>query len=225
MVLGSTNPIAAPRGFTLIELLIVIAIILILIAIALPNFLEAQIRAKVARVNADLRTIATAMESYLLDWKIYPPDSEDEFDEQAHGLAQLTTPLKYLAALPFDVFVGSRAPVDGTPVYFEMASTGITPVFMALGRRPFKRINAFALYSHGPDIIDNFEGESDWPWNGPAHPCPNPGLKPEMGTHTYSPTNGTTSSGDIVKLGGQYKAGHWCLDWIEIRGEGFEHAE
>ncbi|MBW7937580.1 MAG: prepilin-type N-terminal cleavage/methylation domain-containing protein, partial [Candidatus Omnitrophica bacterium] len=34
-------------GFTLIELLIVIAIILILISIALPNFLEAQMRAKV----------------------------------------------------------------------------------------------------------------------------------------------------------------------------------
>lgn len=38
-------------GFTLIELLIVIAIILILIAIALPNFLEAQIRAKVTKAK------------------------------------------------------------------------------------------------------------------------------------------------------------------------------
>lgn len=51
------------RGFTLIELLIVIAIILILIAIALPNFLEAQIRAKVTRENSEMRTIATAIEA------------------------------------------------------------------------------------------------------------------------------------------------------------------
>ncbi len=225
MLSSSTQPTRVAYGFTLIELLIVIAIILILIAIALPNFLEAQIRAKVARVNADLRTIGIAMESYLLDWKIYPPDSEDEFDAQAHGLGQLTTPLKYLSALPFDVFVGSRAPVDGTPVFFEMASTGLTPILMSLGRLPYKRVNAYALYSHGPDINDNFEKESRWPWHGPGHPCPTPGAKPEMGTHSYSPTNGTTSTGDIVKLGGQFKAGHWCLDWIEVKGDGFEHAE
>lgn len=52
------------KGFTLIELLIVIAIILILIAIALPNFLEAQIRAKVVRAKGEIRTIAIAMDSY-----------------------------------------------------------------------------------------------------------------------------------------------------------------
>ncbi|KXK39104.1 MAG: Fimbrial protein precursor [Candidatus Hinthialibacteria bacterium OLB16] len=48
------------RGFTLIELLIVIAIILILISIALPNFLEAQMRAKVARVRSEFRSIEAA---------------------------------------------------------------------------------------------------------------------------------------------------------------------
>ncbi len=52
------------RGFTLIELLIVIAIILILIAIALPNFLEAQIRARVTKANGELRSIATALFDY-----------------------------------------------------------------------------------------------------------------------------------------------------------------
>ncbi len=52
------------RGFTLIELLIVIAIILILIAIALPNFLEAQIRAKVTKAKGELRTLQTAHEAY-----------------------------------------------------------------------------------------------------------------------------------------------------------------
>src|SRR5690606_24337312 len=49
------------------ELLIVVAIIAILAAIAVPNFLEAQVRAKVSRVKNDHRAIATALESYYID--------------------------------------------------------------------------------------------------------------------------------------------------------------
>ena len=59
-------------GFTLIELLIVVAIIAILAAIAVPNFLEAQTRAKVSRVKSDQRTMATALESYYIDYNSYP---------------------------------------------------------------------------------------------------------------------------------------------------------
>ena len=60
------------RAFTLIELLIVIAIIAILALIAVPNFLEAQTRAKVARVQADMRSIATTLEAYYVDHNVYP---------------------------------------------------------------------------------------------------------------------------------------------------------
>ena len=61
------------QGFTLIELLIVVAIIGILAAIAVPNFMNAQIRAKVAKVEGDFRSLATALESYRLDRNGYPP--------------------------------------------------------------------------------------------------------------------------------------------------------
>ncbi len=61
------------KAFTLIELLIVVAIIAILAAIAVPNFLEAQTRAKNSRVMGDLRTVATALETYKIDNNRYPP--------------------------------------------------------------------------------------------------------------------------------------------------------
>ncbi len=61
------------RAFTLIELLIVVAIIAILAAIAVPNFLEAQTRSKVSRVKADQRTLLTAIESYAVDNNVPPP--------------------------------------------------------------------------------------------------------------------------------------------------------
>lgn len=65
------------EGFTLIELLIVVAIIAILAAIAVPNFLEAQMRAKVSRVKSDMRTIATGIETYAIDHNKHPMDTTE----------------------------------------------------------------------------------------------------------------------------------------------------
>lgn len=70
-----TNPI---RAFTLIELLIVIAIILILIGIALPNYMEAQTRAKVVRESSDMKGMATAIESLRLERGVLLVDFWDD---------------------------------------------------------------------------------------------------------------------------------------------------
>jgi type II secretion system protein G len=65
-------PIRNSRGFTLIELLIVVAIIGIIAAIAIPNLLNAIDRGKQKRSMADIRSIGTAVESYAVDNNVYP---------------------------------------------------------------------------------------------------------------------------------------------------------
>jgi len=205
-------------GFTLIELLIVIAIILILIAIALPNFLEAQIRAKVAKAKGNARTIATAMESYLTDFGVYPNDHDPD-DNQQKGLRRLTTPLQYLETLPEEPFATSSGIYAGTPneVGWEMAATGPNLVSVMNGRRP--KIQAFGLASFGPDINDDFPCGDRWTVciNDPnIDPC-------TTGDGTawldYTPTNGTKSDGDIMQLGGEINTGNYCVNgWQRVHG-------
>lgn len=60
------------RGFTLIELMIVVAIIGILAAVAVPNFIDATDEAKAARIQADLSTIGSAVELYYVKHGSYP---------------------------------------------------------------------------------------------------------------------------------------------------------
>ena len=63
------------KGFTLIELMIVIAIIIILAAVAIPNYLKMTSRARTAAIQSDLKALATALETYKTDWGAYPPDT------------------------------------------------------------------------------------------------------------------------------------------------------
>src|SRR4026207_2025927 len=90
------------RAFTLIELLIVVAIIAILAAIAVPNFLEAQVRAKVARAKNDLRVVVTGLEAYRVDQNTYPQMNGSARSLRLPGrpdeqvvLERITTPIAY----------------------------------------------------------------------------------------------------------------------------------
>jgi prepilin-type N-terminal cleavage/methylation domain-containing protein len=59
------------KGFTLIELLIVVVIIGILAAIAIPKFAATKDKAKLASVKTDLRNMMTAQEAYFSDYRTY----------------------------------------------------------------------------------------------------------------------------------------------------------
>jgi prepilin-type N-terminal cleavage/methylation domain-containing protein len=98
-------------GFTLIELLIVVAIIAILAAIAVPNFLEAQTRSKVSRVYADFRNLAVAIEAHRTDNAEYLPS---HFSTGTMDFIQGTRPLRRLNPLTTPVAYLSKVP-DGTP--------------------------------------------------------------------------------------------------------------
>jgi len=83
------------KGFTLIELMIVIAIIIILAAIAIPNYLRLTDRARRARVAGDFTSLATANEAYLVDWGHYPKGSAIADGEFGKGITT-TEDLKYV---------------------------------------------------------------------------------------------------------------------------------
>jgi prepilin-type N-terminal cleavage/methylation domain-containing protein len=152
------------QGFTLIELLIVVAIIAILAAIAIPNFLEAQIRAKVSRSHSDMRSLATALESYFVDNNTYPPmgwdidttpddlkqalnpncagrtfriRSGDDDDNRFHTL---TTPVAYITSYPPDPFATTKG------ICFRYYNTN----------------QGFILGTWGPDTDENAGGDLGW---------------------------------------------------------------
>lgn len=106
------------QGFTLIELLIVVAIIGILAAIAVPNFMNAQVRAKVSRSMSDERTLEQAILRYVLDHNDIPPHSEE-----LNQNYRLTTPVAYLSGFLYDPF---QQVVDAKSMFTDFNRMQIT---------------------------------------------------------------------------------------------------
>ena len=78
------------KGFTLIELLIVVVIIGILAAIAIPKFANTKEKAYIAAMKSDLRNLVTAQESYFADNTTYTTDLGTGFTESAGVTVTIT---------------------------------------------------------------------------------------------------------------------------------------
>lgn len=201
------------KAFTLIELLIVVAIIAILAAIAVPNFLEAQTRSKVTRTVGEARTIAVGLEAYMVDNRDYPPDgsgyagvSFPTFALRASDVyyagRYLTTPIAYISQIPIDVFNAAARPVTGfappDPRVSQFYSckkyttnngtltTGRAIPWSLDANKPFSakvQTSTWMLWNIGPSHNYGTNAQGDSCWIIP-----------------YDPTNGTVSNGGIWRL-------------------------
>ncbi|HUT24814.1 MAG TPA: prepilin-type N-terminal cleavage/methylation domain-containing protein [Sumerlaeia bacterium] len=182
-------------GFTLIELLIVVAIIAILAAIAVPNFLEAQVRSKVARAQSELRALDTAFKSYFIDNNYVPDDANDG----AGPYQNLTFFSENPGRTPdFDISVG--------PQYycFSFFNPLTSPIayITSVPKDPFSKNMPFAYDTRGSMSTNNFTYNivaSAGPDNVGGHwarwhyDCVDGVAIP------YDPTNGTKSRGDLFR--------------------------
>lgn len=181
------------KGFTLIELLIVVAIIGILAAIAVPNFLNAQVRAKIANAQAGQKTFADAQMIYRLDHGAFIP----HIGHPPWQNKYLTTPIAYISSTsalkdPFQNEHGDQQtrtwahgefhqdPVRDHPQLVSQYFKNIEGWEQPLANNPKE---AYVIISAGPDqAFSLFQ-------NG------------KFGHPLYESSNGVSSFGDIVRLG------------------------
>jgi len=210
---SNTNP---RHGFTLIELLIVVAIIAILAAIAVPNFLEAQVRAKVSRTMNDMRTVTVAIESYTVDHNVGPSDNGQLINgvTRPYGSGppnnrvpaanftigyDLTTPISYLSSTRAlrDPFKEGRSGFEGILTdrdLYQFANwrarlRGTGESYQAAYGILTERTGEWVLWGAGPDQYtnnSNFDATNDFQV-----------VARIPYAVSYDPTNGTLSIGDI----------------------------
>jgi type II secretion system protein G len=197
------------KAFTLIELLIVVAIIAILAAIAVPNFMEAQARAKNTRVKADMKALQTAQEMYRIDNGDYVPDNKpvagmpasDETDYYAFFL--LTTPVAYISQVPPSPYTEKGG--VGNRMYFEYWRGGWDDA----NQKQNIDDNGYGgvLYrfcSWGPDGRPAYGRRGthtelpDGPFDGGNYPKQITDKTPLFINGLYDATNGTKSAGDLL---------------------------
>lgn len=205
-------------GFTLIELLIVVAIIAILAAIAVPNFLEAQTRAKVSRARADMRTLATAIESRAVDTPggsgvaytlmrhqpvagnrraihdFIGTSANPRLYQHATVPLELTTPIAYITSTLRDPFKNASSVRKNT----SNAVTGTLVDPTDESTKDYVYHNIFQLTTFTGYGFNEQDMAEYGHWRlisvGPDNE-----FFGSIGRRVYDPTNGTLSLGDLIR--------------------------
>lgn len=204
-------------AFTLIELLIVVAIIAILAAIAVPNFLDAQVRAKVSRAQSDMRSIDTAITMYILEWNNEPrvtnannPNNPGEYSSWWGFVSYLlTTPQPYMSTLPPMPFIDKQVLASwrglgagngqSNQPYTVIRNTGVP-----YGWQPgLCYTNNSGLLKYNILISQKFHDDTGHS-NYILYTCGPDSMDTTVwGTpEYYDPSNGSISFGDIYRFGG-----------------------
>jgi prepilin-type N-terminal cleavage/methylation domain-containing protein len=198
------------RAFTLVELLIVVAIIAILAAIAVPNFLEAQTRSKIARTQSDMRTMNTAVEAYKIDTNLYPVPAavmlatktvvdpmftymHDQYDHNFLS-GSITTPIAYITYLPRDVFSDRGLPPAPEQSYIYYMNWEYTLRLAAKAGATLNDAQQFRSNAYGSWVMFSCGPDLDRKDVAPAKVGPKGVIN-----GIYDPSNGTLSNGDIVR--------------------------
>lgn len=198
------------KAFTLIELLIVVAIIGILAAIAVPNFINAQTRASLARVQSDLRAVETALEAYRVDNNAYPYP----FTRPANRLInvrELTTPVSYMPGLN-----GMDDPFKPKKFFTPEHNNADTVSYLYhnfrghWGRNFTGMPSGCCLKSDGPDHRYS-QGCNVWR----VYFTNGGNLTQQMRDTIYNVTNGLHSEGDIPWCTGEAKKVMQHVTWIQ----------
>jgi prepilin-type N-terminal cleavage/methylation domain-containing protein len=196
------------RAFTLIELLIVVAIIAILAAIAVPNFLEAQTRAKISRSKADLRTLVTAIESYRVDGNDIGPDTDDP--DSAAWIAAHGGPIPNVPHPPDITVLGStaaqqarlnyRSPRMWTPYTTPIAYITSIPADVFGGSNLLIAYNTYRY--NAPNQFNGKRAYAIIYSMGPDKHITGLPTTSQALDFLYDPTNGTLSLGEIFRAAG-----------------------
>jgi len=161
------------HAFTLIELLIVVAIIGILAAIAVPNFMNARMKATVAKMETDMKALGDALMMYRIDNKCYWTQYGSNPPQE---LRPLTTPVAYIATIPEDPFRKNSKLYQSTTNNYDYSSYG-----------PEKCQTDWLLHGLGPDTDEDIAV-------GGYGPKTSDLFKKLL----YNPSNGIISSGDVI---------------------------
>lgn len=217
------------RGFTLVEILIVVAIIAVVAAIAVPNIMSANIRAKVSGVRSDMGSIAIALEDYKVDNRTYPigyypeagydPDviglpnqsfdgDNESGDNDAIGLGYLVYPEAgsepmYLKRIPGDPFNNNGEEewngTSGAHSHHYCYFTGINDPSSTNGRRNSNSTDTQADYW----ALVSYGPDKDQDVNNyiEAWKAVDPNATGYDSSKAYDSDRGITSSGDIIIIG------------------------